>query len=59
MNGKELVRLLKKYGWSLDRIHGLHYIMVRNEKTLSVPVHGNRDLPKGLLAALLKQGGVR
>jgi predicted RNA binding protein YcfA (HicA-like mRNA interferase family) len=59
MSGKELVRLLKKHGWSLDRIHGSHYIMMRNEKTLSVPVHGNRDLPKGLLAAILKQGGVR
>ncbi len=59
MSGKELVRLLKKHGWSLDRIHGSHYIMIRKEKTLSVPVHGNRDLPKGLLEAILKQGGVR
>ncbi len=55
MSGKELVRLLKKHGWSLDRTHGSHYIMMRNEKTLSVPVHGNRDLPKGLLEAILKQ----
>jgi YcfA-like protein. len=26
---------------------------------MSVPVHGNKDLPKGLLTALLKQGGLK
>ncbi len=34
-------------------------IMVKQEKTLSVPVHGKKDLGKGLLNALMKQGGLK
>jgi predicted RNA binding protein YcfA (HicA-like mRNA interferase family) len=33
--------------------------MVKEDKTLSVPVHGNKDLGKGLLHALMKQGGLK
>jgi predicted RNA binding protein YcfA (HicA-like mRNA interferase family) len=43
-------------GWILDRIQD---ILVREDKTLSVPVHGNSDLKKGTLNALMKQGGLK
>jgi len=33
--------------------------MIKGKKTLSVPVHGNRDLPKGILNSLLKEGGLK
>jgi len=59
MDGKELVKILKQNGWTLDRISGSHHIMIKNNKTLSVPVHGSKDLPKGLLNALLKEGGLK
>ncbi|HBI23854.1 MAG: addiction module toxin, HicA family [Nitrospirae bacterium RIFCSPLOW2_12_42_9] len=59
MTGKELIKLLKENGWTLDRIKGSHYIMIKGKKTLSVPVHGNRDLPKGTLNSLLKEGGLK
>jgi predicted RNA binding protein YcfA (HicA-like mRNA interferase family) len=59
MDGKELVKILKQNGWTLDRISGSHYIMIKNKKTLSVPVHGSKDLPKGLLHALLKEGDLK
>jgi len=49
MTGKELLFLLKKNGWELDRIRGFHHIMIKGVETLSVPVHGNRDVPTGLL----------
>lgn len=58
MSGKELVKLLTRNGWSLDRIHGSHYIMVKGNQTLSVPVHGNQPLGAGILKALLKQAGL-
>jgi predicted RNA binding protein YcfA (HicA-like mRNA interferase family) len=51
--------LLKDKGWILDRIEGSHHIMEKGVKTLSVPVHGNKDLGKGLLHALMKQGGLK
>jgi len=59
VTGKELIKLLKENGWTLDRIKGSHYIMIKGKKTLSVPVHGNRDLPKGTLNSLLKEGGLK
>jgi predicted RNA binding protein YcfA (HicA-like mRNA interferase family) len=59
MTGKELLKLLDKNGWTLDRISGSHHIMIKGSKTLSVPVHGGKDLGKGLLSKLLKEGGIK
>jgi predicted RNA binding protein YcfA (HicA-like mRNA interferase family) len=59
MTGKELVKLFKKAGWRLDRIRGSHHIMKKNESTVTIPVHGNKDIPKGLLEKLLKEGGLK
>ncbi len=59
MTGKQLIKLLKQTGWELERIQGSHHIMVKGTKTLSVPVHGNKDLGKGLLHVLQKQGGLK
>jgi len=59
MTGKELLRLLERNGWKLDRISGSHHIMIKESKTLSVPVHGNKDLGKGLLTKLMKAGGLK
>ncbi|MGD0282546.1 MAG: type II toxin-antitoxin system HicA family toxin [Dissulfurispiraceae bacterium] len=59
MSGKELIKLLQKKGWKLDRAEGSHHILVMGDKTLSVPVHASKDLGKGLLHALMKQGGLK
>jgi predicted RNA binding protein YcfA (HicA-like mRNA interferase family) len=59
MTGKQFIKLLKQNGWEDERIQVSHHIMVKGAKKLSVPVHGNKDLGKGLLHALRKQGGVK
>ena len=59
MTGKELIKLLKDNGWRLDRIQGSHHIMIKGKNTLSVPVHANKELGKGLLHALMKQGNLK
>ncbi len=59
VSGKELVKLLKKNGWELDRISGSHHIMKKGDLTVSVPVHSNRDLPPGTLNAIKKQTGIK
>ena len=59
MTGRQLIKLLKAKGWEQDRVAGSHHIMIKGKKTLSVPVHGNKDLGKGLLYALMKQGGLK
>jgi predicted RNA binding protein YcfA (HicA-like mRNA interferase family) len=56
MTGKALIKVLKDNGWSLDRIHGSHHIMVKEGKrSIPVPVHGSKDLPIGLVKAILAQ----
>ena len=59
MSGKELVKKLERAGWVLDRITASHHIMAKGTKTLSVPVHANRDLPAGTLHSLLKEAGLK
>ena len=55
-SGKELIRLLERHGWRVERIEGSHHILTRpgREETLSVPVHGNRSLKIGLIKVILK-----
>ncbi|MBF8251381.1 MAG: hypothetical protein HW382_1009 [Deltaproteobacteria bacterium] len=58
MTGRELIKILEENGWVLDRVRGSHHIMIKDDKTLSVPLHGSKDLGKGLLNRLLKDGGI-
>jgi predicted RNA binding protein YcfA (HicA-like mRNA interferase family) len=59
VNGKEVIAKLKTAGWSLDRVHGSHHVLVKDGKAVPVPVHGTRDLGAGLLAAIARQTGVK
>lgn len=59
MSGKEVIKLLEANGWYLDRITGSHHIMVKEHKTIVVPLHGKKDLPKGTLNKILKLGGLK
>lgn len=59
LTGMELVKRLMKEGWTVDRISGSHYIMVKDGKTVSVPVHAGKAIPAGLLNKLLKQAGLK
>jgi predicted RNA binding protein YcfA (HicA-like mRNA interferase family) len=59
LSGKELIKILKKHGWKLEHVRGSHHILRKDRKLVSVPVHGNRTLGKGLLAKLLKQTGLK
>jgi predicted RNA binding protein YcfA (HicA-like mRNA interferase family) len=59
MTGKDLVKKLQKEGWIIDRINSSHHIMKKDIKTVSVPVHGNRDLPNGTMNQILKTAGLK
>ena len=49
-----------RYGWALSRISGSHYIYKKKgvPAILSVPVHGNEPLKKGLFCKLLEMSGL-
>jgi predicted RNA binding protein YcfA (HicA-like mRNA interferase family) len=59
MNGSEVVRKLKSEGWRLVRIRGSHHLMEKNGKVIPVPVHGPKEVGKGLLAEIARQTGVK
>ena len=60
MNGKELIKIFQKNGWMLNRIKGSHHIMVKeNERSVPIPVHGSKDIPKGLVQKILKSGKIK
>jgi predicted RNA binding protein YcfA (HicA-like mRNA interferase family) len=60
LTGKELAKLLERYGWSLLRVQGSHHIYGKPGSVvrLSVPVHGNKPLKTGLLKHLLKMAEI-
>ncbi|WP_414529766.1 type II toxin-antitoxin system HicA family toxin [Nodularia chucula] len=60
LSGKELCKIVERHGWELKRITGSHHIYAKTgvEVILSIPVHSNRDLPKGTLKSILKDAGL-
>jgi predicted RNA binding protein YcfA (HicA-like mRNA interferase family) len=56
ISGKELCGILEQNGWKLKNIHGSHHVYMKPGKPerISIPVHGNNDLKKGLLKSILK-----
>lgn len=55
ISGKEMVKLYIDAGWKLDHISGSHHIMRKENRTMSIPVHGNQSLGKGLEYKLKKE----
>lgn len=47
-------------GFYHERTRGSHHVMVRDEpeKTVVVPVHGNKSLGTGLLRAIIRESGL-
>ena len=55
MTGKEMVKKYHQNGWTLERIKGSHHVMEKDGfPSVSIPVHGSKDLPIGLCNKLLK-----
>ena len=60
VSGKEFIKILERKGWTLKRINGSHHILSHPNKTeiISVPVHKNDDLKKGLQKKLMDIAGI-
>lgn len=61
LTGKEFARLLEKRGWVLTRVRGSHHVYMKPglPTRISVPVHGNQSLKKGLQQFFMKVAGIR
>ncbi|MFV9630171.1 MAG: type II toxin-antitoxin system HicA family toxin [Methanosarcinales archaeon] len=56
IKGKELVKFIKSIGFRVTRTKGSH-VRLRSEdgRVTAVPVHGNKDIPKGLLRKIIRE----
>jgi predicted RNA binding protein YcfA (HicA-like mRNA interferase family) len=58
VTGKQMLKLLYKNGWVIDRVNGSHHIMKKGNRTVTVPVH-SKDLGKGMEDKILKEAGLK
>ena len=56
VSGRDFARMVERRGWTLLRINGSHHIYGKAASTvrLSIPIHGNQALKRGLLRHLAK-----
>ena len=60
VSGKVFAKAVEQKGWTLLRVSGSHdiYGKVGQVSRLSIPVHGNQLLKRGLQASLMKIAGL-
>ena len=58
--GQKFIRAVERHGWTLLRVQGSHHIYGKagSDVRLSIPVHGNRPLKRGLLRHLMKMANL-
>ena len=59
-SAKNLIVILEREGYFFKRANGSHHLFYNpiSGKTVIVPIHGNKDLPKGTFFAIIKQAGI-
>jgi predicted RNA binding protein YcfA (HicA-like mRNA interferase family) len=58
MNSKEVIKVLQREGWIIDRTTK-HCIMKKYRKIVPIPIHGNKDLPIDTLKSIERMTGVK
>lgn len=61
LSAKRLIEILEAKGFVFKRSKGSHQVYFNPEtrKTAVVPLHSNKDLPKGTFMAILRQAGIK
>jgi len=56
IKGRDLIKFLESIGFKVTRTKGSH-VRLRSEdgKATTVPVHKNKDIPKGLLLKIIRE----
>jgi len=61
MKTNEIIRVIENDGWKEARQKGSHIQFKHPTKTgtVTIPYHGNKDVPKWLVDSILKQAGLK
>lgn len=56
VSGKAFLKFLQAIGFTVVRINGSHHRLKHpDNRVTTVPVHKNKDLPKGLLRKIIRE----
>jgi predicted RNA binding protein YcfA (HicA-like mRNA interferase family) len=60
VSGRETIRALERGGFRVVRTRGSHHYLRYGDRgsLVTVPIHGNRDIPLGTLRNILRQANV-
>ena len=55
----QLIKVLQRKGWQLERVRGSHYIMKDSEmrRVVPIPMH-SKELKTGTLVAIMRSVGI-
>jgi predicted RNA binding protein YcfA (HicA-like mRNA interferase family) len=57
--GAKVAKALEKLGFAVTRTSGSHHVMRHPDgRSVSVPVHASKDVPKGTLRGILTAVGI-
>ena len=59
MDSKEVLKKLKKNGFTEKSHTGSHKKLIKGELTVIVAVHGKKDIPLGTIKNIERQSGVK
>ena len=56
IKNRDLIKLLESMGFKITRTKGSHVrLRAEDGRVTTVPVHGNNDIPKGLLRKIIRE----
>ncbi|MFQ5954898.1 MAG: type II toxin-antitoxin system HicA family toxin [Kiloniellales bacterium] len=61
LDARDVLKALHRAGFFVARSSGSHQYLIHEDdpsRRVVVPVHGGRDLPRGLLRAIVRQSGL-
>lgn len=60
LSGREVCRILQKYGFQEIRKRGSHIVMQKQIKggTITVPVPDHKEIKRGTLMSIIRQSGI-
>ena len=58
VTGKQMVKLLEKAGFWINRWKGAHAIMENGDRIIPVPCHSKKTLPTGTQRAIIRDAGL-
>ena len=58
VNAKQMIRVLSKKGFLFDRQSGSHAIYIKDNISITIPIHGKKDLSIGVLNQILDDAAI-